>query len=462
MKVAWAVLCMLICYSIHANAIEESMEFGRFGKVAVYHQTPHPGRVVLLVSGDAGWTQSVTEMALDLQTQDTLVVGIDVGHYIKKLNASGGRCTTPAVDLDSLSKYVQKKLGYQTYVPPVLLGYSSGAALVYAALVQSPPTTFAGAISMGFCPELPVLRPFCKMNGLESVRMTKKPGYSFLPAKKLPDPWIVLQGDMGQACSQTAIATYAKSVPGAELVELPKADRARNWTPQLRDALLHLTQPRKPVPGGPVVAHAEAIKDLPMVEVTSGASKSLYFAIVISGDGGWAGIDREIGAALAKNGVPVAGLNSLQYFWTARTPEGTSADLARILKHYMAEWGREKVILIGYSFGAEVLPFLLTRLPPDLASKVNEIVLLTPGRNADFEFHITSWLNVSGSNSLPVLPEIEKLKNPNLLCIYGDEEDDSLCPTLNPKTSKSWEMKGGHHLGGNYDVIAAEILKNAR
>jgi hypothetical protein len=39
------------------------------------------------------------------------------------------------------------------YHVPVLVGYSSGATVVYAALVQSPPGTFAGALSLGFCPD---------------------------------------------------------------------------------------------------------------------------------------------------------------------------------------------------------------------------------------------------------------------------------------------------------------------
>jgi hypothetical protein len=41
-------------------------------------------------------------------------------------------------------------------------------------------------------------------------------------------------------------------------------------------------------------------------------------AVVVSGDGGWAGIDRDLGEELAREGLPVVGLNSLQYFWKPR------------------------------------------------------------------------------------------------------------------------------------------------
>ena len=58
-----------------------------------------------------------------------------------------------AADFESLSHQVQKEIGMSDYLVPVLVGYSSGATVAYATLVQSPPGTFAGALSLGFCAE---------------------------------------------------------------------------------------------------------------------------------------------------------------------------------------------------------------------------------------------------------------------------------------------------------------------
>ena len=77
----------------------------------------------------------------------------------------------------------------------------------------------------------------------------------------------------------------------------------------VKQAYLRIIQPRMAAAGGPAPTKAVAIHDLPIVEVQAKDSKSTLFAVIISGDGGWAGIDREIGAALAKTGVPVAGWN---------------------------------------------------------------------------------------------------------------------------------------------------------
>src|SRR3954464_3614207 len=102
----------------------ESLSYGRFGEVALYRGSPHPKNVVLFLSGDGGWNLGVVDMARALADMDSLVVGIGVPGYVKKLNASKESCLYPASELELLSKYVQKKLGFPTYVPPVLVGYS--------------------------------------------------------------------------------------------------------------------------------------------------------------------------------------------------------------------------------------------------------------------------------------------------------------------------------------------------
>ena len=49
-------------------------------------------------------------------------------------------------------------------------------------------------------------------------------------------------------------------------------------------------------------------------------------AVVLSGDGGWSGVDREVAKVLAgRHGVPVVGLDTLEYFWNGRTPEAAAS-----------------------------------------------------------------------------------------------------------------------------------------
>src|SRR4029453_14870809 len=98
----------------------------------------------------------------------------------------------------------------------------------------------------------------------------------------------------------------------------------------------------------PAEDHAPAAADggaLPLVEVPASGTPQDTLAVILSGDGGWASIDRDIGEQLAARGIGVVGLNSLRYFWTPRTPDGAGADLARILRHYLAAWHARRVVL---------------------------------------------------------------------------------------------------------------------
>ena len=184
-----------------------------------------------------------------------------------------------------------------------------------------------------------------------------------------------------------------------------------------------------------------------------------YLAVLLTGDGGWAGLDRDVSAVIAKHGIPVVGVNSLKYFWTRRTPETAARDLGRILTYYLRAWSKEKSVLIGYSSGADVLPFLASRLPANLLARVELIVLLGPDSEADFEFHLTDWIGGGSRAALPVMPEVEKLNTKRILCLYGEQETGSLCPKLDDGRVKRIALKGAHHFSGDYEAVADTVLR---
>jgi type IV secretory pathway VirJ component len=179
--------------------------------------------------------------------------------------------------------------------------------------------------------------------------------------------------------------------------------------------------------------------------------------VLFSGDGGWAGIDREVADVLASRGIPVAGWDSLRYFWTARTPSGVSADLDRILRYYAAHWQKKKAIVIGYSQGADVLPFAVNRLSPQARALVERTVLMSIGTTAAFEFHVTNWFG-SGSHELPIGVEMTRMTGAKTLCLYGEGDDDSICPKVRPANATVIKLAGGHHFGGSYEHLADVIL----
>jgi len=197
---------------------------------------------------------------------------------------------------------------------------------------------------------------------------------------------------------------------------------------------------------------------LPLVEVPSTVPGRDELAVLLTGDGGWAETDRGLSKALAKGGIPVVGWNSLRYFLRTKNPDVAARDLELILRGYLERWQKGKAVLIGYSFGADVIPFLANRLPPDLAERVSLIVLLGPTGRADFRFHVSGLLGKEAKDSLPSLPEIERLRGKPLLCVQGIGEKNSFCPQLPPGLAVRLIRPGGHIVNKNFGPVAAWIL----
>lgn len=134
----------------------------------------------------------------------------------------------------------------------------------------------------------------------------------------------------------------------------------------------------------------DLVSRLPLVELPASHSRGL--AIILSGDGGWRDLDKTIGEQLSSEGISVVGWDCLRYFWRHKSPQQTAHDLSAVINAYAARWHATKVALIGYSFGADVLPIVYGQLAPEVRARVVQMSLLAPGRAADFEISMAGWL----------------------------------------------------------------------
>jgi type IV secretory pathway VirJ component len=425
---------------------EQQLSHGRFENFTVY--VPHASAkgFVLLLSGSDGWSPNLQDIATRLAAD----------------------CVFPDGDLENLSHFVQAYFQLPTYLSPILAGYGEGATLAYATLVQAPANTFAGAVSVEFCPSYALSKPLCKGSGVEFTSHPDGKGVDFLPSKQPGNAWTVVQSGSPAACSVESVTKFVAQVPGAQLVLAPQAGSASAstatapsaWTAQIGAAVDALMASH---PAAPLATVPSSLSDLPLVTVPpqSGGTVSDTFAIILSGDGGWAGLDKDVAAALAATGIPVIGLDSLRYFWSARTPEGLAHDIDRITQYYLKKLGKERVLLIGYSQGADVLPFAVNHLSDATRAHVALTAVMGMSEHALFEFHMTSW--VSDDNSGPAtLPEVDKIRGIPVLCIYGEDETDTLCPKLDPHKTTIVKLKGGHHFDGDYANLARIILAAAK
>jgi type IV secretory pathway VirJ component len=440
----------VVAAALPANAVR--LSHGRFKDLVVYSPNGKASSFVLFLSGDAGWDASAEALAQKLVQQGAMVTGIDLSKFKANLETDGAQCVFPDGDLENLSHFIQAYTHNESYLSPILVGSGSGAGMAYAMLAQAPKDTFAGALTLGFCPNFNWQKSLCKGSGLEFEPAPG--GVTFKPAPRLGNPWVALQSVTDQSCPAGGATAFVGKINGAAGVTLASPQGAPFDAAFAKLAAANRSAHSAPVPG--------ALVDLPIVEVPAkpGSAPNDAFAILMSGDGGWAGLDQEIAGALSTAGIPVVGLDSLRYYWTSRTPDGLAADTDRMIRYYLAHLDKKRVLLVGYSQGADVLPFAVNRLPRTSRQAVALTAILGMSEHAVFEFHLTNW--VSDDNSGPAtLPEVNRITDIPVLCIYGEDESDSLCPRLDPKKFIVVKVKGNHHFDGNYVGLAQQIMQAA-
>ena len=224
------------------------------------------------------------------------------------------------------------------------------------------------------------------------------------------------------------------------------------------DQMLSKDPPADHPPTG--VAPGSRLAGLPIFEVPA-RSQGDTLTVFYSGDNGWAKVDRRVSAALAEAGDPVVGVDALRYYMRERSlPEATS-DLAAIIDHYSRLWNRSRIVLVGYSFGANSLPEIARSLPPSIRARVRLVAMIGPGPKAELVFRPTSWINVYGPGATSVPQALASLKGVPIVCIYGARDPVSACPRFPSGLTALAPVPGGHRYKGQYDAIANIILRDA-
>jgi type IV secretory pathway VirJ component len=209
-----------------------------------------------------------------------------------------------------------------------------------------------------------------------------------------------------------------------------------------------------------VATDSPANKRLPLIEVHASAGD--WLAFFMSGDGGWVAADRRLADSLASHGIAVLGFDSRAYLSRKRTPDDAGRDVARTLDAYIRAWHRARIVLIGSSRGADLVPFIANRLPEELRSRVKLIVLLGVARWGSFEFHWPDLVfDTHRSTDLPVLPELERLRGTRMVCVYGADERNSLCSAVDTTLVRSYRRDGGHRLRGDQSAELARLIFGA-
>ena len=200
-------------------------------------------------------------------------------------------------------------------------------------------------------------------------------------------------------------------------------------------------------------------QNLPIKEwVTNNHNKPLIF--YISGDGGMNKFSTSLCEGFFKKGFDVSALNARDYFWERKTPEKTASDVNNFLTRKLSGRKNQQIVLIGYSFGADVLPFILNRISKNIDDKILASFLMASSGNTDFEIH---WADIFGGNTkrrMDVVTEINKLTDEKIVFISASDDKTLAVNKITLKRFTNEVLPGGHHFDGDTDEIVKVILND--
>jgi type IV secretory pathway VirJ component len=367
-------------------------------------------------------------------------------------------CLNLAEKLTSINAQLQTHLKLNSGNLPILVGIEDGASVVYAALAQAEKQKFHAAVGINFSSQLETHLALCSQENFTNLSQGNP--QNLAAVNRLPTSFYVFQDETSQ---NVASKEFTDKVGNLKLTLEENTEHAVSEAIQI----LQWLDPRLT----DQISSDASDSDLPIIEVPEKAiaEKSVdqytsdTLAILITGDGGWAAIDKNIARIMAKKGIPTVALDALSYFWKARTPEQTTNDVESIIIQYLTKWNKKHVVLIGYSFGADVLPFITNNLTEETKKQIALVALLGMGKTAAFEFRLSSWMNADKASSrLPLLPEIKKMKWANSICVYGADDPSANCLPVVGLGVKAIRMNGDHHFDEKYEELVQHIIENIK
>jgi type IV secretory pathway VirJ component len=425
--------------------------------------TPH---VVLFITGERGWTAAAVDLARRMAAMPAVVIGVPFS-ALRRNGAREGGCWFVASDLELISHAAQKDLKLPQYHAPVLVGIGPGASTIFAALAAAPATTFAGGVSLAFCPTLRGAREICAGDTWtpeydDGTRVNSLP-----PAAALPREWLVLQGAADRVCPPDRIRRFVSTTGAARFVEVPGAAHevaeAAVWAPALGQALQDLWRERPP---GPPTAEARTPTARELQEALERLSLPLEYrwpkkldAVLLfySGDGGWASLDESTAEQLVAHDIGVVGISSLRYFWSRKSPAEVAADMRRLVSAISES--RRPIFVGGFSFGAEVVPVALGEWTEAERRALSGLVLISPSESASFEINPLDWIRRPTVNpATRVAPAVRAAGLPAIV-VCGAKEGDTPCPDLAGVPGvRVVRLPGSHHFDGDYTAVADEEI----
>jgi type IV secretory pathway VirJ component len=208
-----------------------------------------------------------------------------------------------------------------------------------------------------------------------------------------------------------------------------------------------------------IAQKVQPTKNLPVIESVSNGNNSFY-VILLTGNGGWANLVQSVTRYLNTKNVSVVAINTRKYLWSEKEPAQIALDLEILIDHYNKKLGQKKVVFMGYSMGAEVLPFAVNCMEDKYVLELNDLILIGPWQKATFEVKLRDYF-FEVNKGTDIYAELLRMhtKKAYIIC---DDNEFSICHKNLEGVADHDFLGGGHHFGNDYITLSKMIGKRLR
>ncbi|MDR3010228.1 MAG: virulence factor [Sphingobacterium sp.] len=183
-------------------------------------------------------------------------------------------------------------------------------------------------------------------------------------------------------------------------------------------------------------------------------NKQKTMLVFITGDGGYNDFSKSLLSYFSLDGYPRLVIDAKKYFWKKKTPQEAGREFERYIDHFKKEWDCDQIYLIGHSFSAGVLPFVLNNFSDPLKKSIRHVTYLSPDQYASFEVTVSTMLNWKQKpNGYEVLAEVMKLKQFSSTYVFCKEGEEDLVKMFRNAGLKVEVLAGPHNYNRDFKTI---------
>ena len=191
--------------------------------------------------------------------------------------------------------------------------------------------------------------------------------------------------------------------------------------------------------------------------------------LVVSGEGGWRSFDDQLAMMLAGAGYWVGGIDSLRYFWKPQDDRAAlAADVSLFADALIKAAGSRagtRVVLVGYSFGADLAPWIAGAENKD--PRIAALVMIGPDRVGSLEARVIEILGwTAKSHTFDTSRALAELRSIPVLFVHGGKDEGSEAPALAASFAgrKTLSVVPGasHHFGGHEAEFRQAVVEGLR